>query len=216
MRSLGRLGCDLGDDVPYHQLTQHLTPIPWALLKVLNAIYCGLFPRIHLHAIVSAHDITHNQYAICVSWDCRCRFRRVVWFLIGIYRRHSSFLSTLIWTVDEKVWILAHTLSVRSSAATIHFTLNFKRCLWGVFNPKTILKSISLLLPYLAILLNSLSNFPFYFFLGDCLLSAIVTRLASSPCFCLHASSSAYTQRLVFLYPLYVMQLFPYLFCMVD
>ena len=79
-------------------------------------------------------------------------FSCIVWLSISICRHRSSFPSKL--DLDhwwKSVSFLAKTLSVRSLATTIHFFLNFKRCLWGIFNPKTLLKFISFL-PSLAIL----------------------------------------------------------------
>ena len=74
--------------MPRHQLAQHLPPSTHALLRVLSFAPYGLFSRMYLCIIDSAHDVSSDQWAASVPFDY------VVWLPSGAFRRHISFLGT--------------------------------------------------------------------------------------------------------------------------
>ena len=136
MRSFGGSGHDLGDGVSCHQLAQHLSP---QHLGALEGSECYLlrpipkkFPACAFFGAWCHPQLMCCKHALGMSFR-RAMFSRIVWFPIDIHSHCPSFPSTL----DLDRWwktasFPAQTLFVRSSAATIHLTSNFKICVRGI------------------------------------------------------------------------------------
>ena len=72
-----------------HQLAQHLPPNTYAFLRVLNVASYGLFPRMCLHTVDSARDVSNNQWG--ASMPFLLSFRCVVWLPLDTFSRRINF-----------------------------------------------------------------------------------------------------------------------------
>ena len=86
--------------MPRHQLTQHLPSSTYALLRVLSVAPCGLFPRMYLCTVDSAHDVSSVQWAISVPFDYL--FDVLFGFLQAPLAVVLVSWAHVIWTTDEE------------------------------------------------------------------------------------------------------------------
>ena len=98
----GILGYDLGEAVTRYQLAQHFSPSTYAFLRVLSVAPCGIFPRMCLHTIYSACDVSNDQQAASVSFDYLFDFSfGFLQMPLGVI---PISLARVIWTIDEGIW----------------------------------------------------------------------------------------------------------------